>query len=577
MFEKSITFGKKLWVLLCPYWRSEERWLSGAMIIGVFFLCIGHIYMAVLFNDWQKYFFNAMQNRDIDAWLHQLVYYVLIKVPLVIIEVYKEYLCKSMQIRWRRWLSERYIENWIEGKAYWQLEQTTSKADNPDQRIAEDLRLFVDNTIELIFGMVEAVLQFCSFAIILWTVSGVLYIFDMEIYGYLLWAVIIYAAFGSRITHFIGQALRKYERKQQQYEADYRFSLVRMRENAKEIAVYSGEKQEKNQLSVYFCKITENWWKLIRQQKSINWFTKAYEEVAFVVPYLLLATRYFSGAIPLGVLIQSVAAFHKVRHALFWFIEAYKKIAIWGATVDRLIMFTEALAEAKINNSLVGFKSLKGPAEEGIVLENFSAWLPDNTMLVRDFSLHISPGNHTLIYGPSGAGKSTLFQAINGLWPYCSGTLILPKEESIMFLPQKPYMPITSLRQVLLYPGNSKEYSDSTIREVMQECNLAHLVNKLDDKCHWGQQLSLGEQQCIAIVRAIFQQPQWLFLDEATSALDQVTEMKLYGALTKKLPHTTLICIAHKQNLVGFYQQKLDFPGACLGKKLYVGSSNHSN
>jgi putative ATP-binding cassette transporter len=545
-----------MWSLIRPYWQSEERWRSGALLLVIVAMNLAMVYLSVLFNEWNNLFYNALQNKDFATFTHQFIRFGMLAAIFLIVAVYRTYLRQMLQIRWRQWLTRRYIGEWLGGQAYYRLQLTGGRTDNPDQRIADDIGNFVGQSLILSLGLLESIVTLASFATILWGLSGSMEIVGVAIPGYMLWVALVYAAIGTWLTHRIGRPLIRLNYQQQQFEADFRFSLVRLREDAEGIALYNGEAAEANSLAGRFGKVVENWWGIMRQQKRLTWFTSGYGQIAIVFPFIVAAPRYFSGALQLGGLMQTASAFGQVQGALSWFIEAYTGLADWKATVDRLVGFERALMDVRRGASRNAVRH-GVPSGEPITIDNLDLMLPDGTPLQRGISLKFPPSSRTVVTGPSGCGKSTLFRAINGLWPYWRGSISLPAGERLLFLPQKPYLPIAPLRSVTAYPDPPERYGDERIRDALCDCGLAHLVDRLDEERHWAQQLSPGEQQRLAFARALLLRPNWLFLDEATSALDEMSETALYR-LVARLPGTALISIAHRPAVAAFHDRRLD-------------------
>ena len=557
MIAKILTFCRNLWTLLIPYWKSEERWVSGALIGGVLGLSIGGIYLSVLMNDWQRLFYNSFQNVDYAEFIHQLIRYFFLSVISMLVNTYRSYFRQIVEIRWRRWLSKRYSDSWLKEQAYYRMRFAAVAADNPDQRIAEDLKKFPIQTISIIFGFIQAMGSLGAFAAILWDLSSIYKFGEVQIPGFILWVVLLYSIAGTWLTHLIGKPLIRFDREQQQYEADYRFALVRLRENAEEIAASQGEEQEIQNLNGRFAKIATNWFNIIRRGKLLSYFDFGYGKVTDIVPYLVIAPLFFTGAIQLGEMMQTKNAFGRVAGSFSWFVYRYETLAEWKATVDRLIGFEQALSE--VAATLPAGLTRQEVTGDGIHLEQFSLYQPDNTEILQDITLHFPPRSRTLISGPSGCGKTTFFRAINGLWPYCSGTMKLPASTRMMYLPQRAYLPIGALRQAVTYPEPVEIYSNELVGQTLADCGLSRLRSRLDEECQWDQELSPGEQQRLAFVRALLLKPQWIFLDEATSALDELSEARLYQLLTERLPDTAIISIAHKSSLMQFHDQRLDF------------------
>jgi len=560
MLETTKSFLRDLWALTKPYWQSEERWRSGALLAVIVGMQLGLVGLNVIFNDWNNSFYNSLQDKKFDAFTHQLIRFTFIAAAFIIVAVYQNYLQQMLQIRWRRWLTERYIARWMEGHAYYRLQIASDGTDNPDQRIAEDVNSYISSTLSLTLGLLNAVVTLVSFAAILWSLSGSFKIGGLEIPGYMLWAALIYAIVGSWLMNLIGRPLINLNFMQQRFEANFRYSLVRLRENAEGVALYGGESQEARGFGKRFADVVSNWWAIMRRTKRMNWFSSGYSQIAIIFPFVVAAPRYFTGAIQLGGLMQTASAFGQVQGAMSWFINAYPSIADWKATVDRLTGFERRLHDiAKAGQGEI--IRTEGPAGSAIAIDGLDLSLPNGSQLLRDLNLELPSGSRTLVTGPSGSGKSTLFRALAGLWPYAKGKLSFPSGERLLFLPQKPYLPIATLMAAVAYPDAPETYGAEKIRSALADCGLSSFSDRLDQEQNWSQIMSLGEQQRLAVARALLVAPRWLFLDEATSALDETAERALYRILTERLATTAIMSIAHHPNLASFHDRSLAFAG----------------
>jgi len=551
-------FLSDLWRLTKPYWRSEERFKSGLLLAVIIGMSLGIVYLNVLFNEWNNLFYNSLQEKNLDAFFSLFGRFTLLAVCFIIVAVYQIYLRQMLQIRWRRWLTERYAARWLEGRSYYRLRFENGITDNPDQRISEDIRGFVEQTLSLTLGFLEAVVSLVSFSFILWQLSGDIHVLNIPIPGSMLWAAILYAGVGSLLTHYIGRPLIRLNFFQQRFEADFRYNLVRVRENAEAIALYGGEAQEAKGLAERFSSVVSNWWGIMRRQKRLTWFSAGYSQAAVIFPFLVAAPRYFSGAIPLGGLMQTVSAFAHVQNSLSWFIDAYTRLAEWKATVDRLTGFGAALEDLEVRHD-EGLTRRDAPAGGSLALTETRLALPDGRTLLDAASLTLPPGERLMLAGPAGCGKSTLFRSIGGLWPYCQGTLTMPANERVLFLPQRPYLPIATLAAAVAYPDAPERYGDARITAVLTDCGLGDFASRLNEERHWSQELSAGEQQRLAFARALLLAPRWLFLDEASSALDEASEKTLYQLLTSRLPETAILSIAHRPALTAFHSRIVRF------------------
>jgi putative ATP-binding cassette transporter len=560
MWQTMRRFIRDLWALTRPYWFSEDRWPARALLAANVALNLGVVYINVLFNEWNNVFYTALQERDVDTFWYQLAVFTGLAAAFILVAVYQLYLNQMLQIRWRRWLTERYIGQWLDHRAYYRLQMGEGGTDNPDQRIAEDLKLFVQRTLSLSLGALSAAVTLVSFLSILWTLSGPAEIplgsTTIEIPGYMVWVAIVYAIIGTWLTHRIGRPLIQLSFDQQRYEADFRFALVRLRENAEGVALYRGEADEAANFRARFAALIDNWWAIMKRQKSLTWFISGYGQAAIIFPFVVAAPRYFSGAIQLGGMMQTASAFGQVQGALSWFVDAYTQLADWKATVDRLIGFQQALA--KIRAEAHGGFDVAANGGEEVRFDNVDLALPDGRTLVAGIGERLPAGESILVTGPSGSGKSTLFRAIAGIWPFGRGRIEAPAGPSVLFLPQRPYLPIGSLRHVVAYPRAASGYSDAEIGEALIACDLPHLAGRLGEVQNWSMQLSPGEQQRIAFARALLHQPAWLFLDEATSALDEPTEARLYRLIAERLKKTTMMSIGHRPTLAAFHRRRLE-------------------
>ncbi|MFU2208224.1 ABC transporter ATP-binding protein/permease [Solidesulfovibrio sp. C21] len=557
-------FLSDLWKLTKPYWKSEERLKSGLLLAVIVAMSLGIVYLNVLFNEWNNLFYNSLQEKNVEAFFRLFGRFTILATMFIIVAVYQIYLRQMLQIRWRRWLTQRYTERWLTPHNAYRLRFEGGLTDNPDQRISEDINGFVEQTLSLTLGFLESVVSLVSFSVILWNLSGDIHILNLPIPGSMLWAALVYAGVGSLLTHYIGRPLIRLNFFQQRYEADFRFNLVRVRENAEAIGLYGGEDQEGRGLVERFSHVVANWWGIMRRQKRLTWFSAGYSQAAIIFPFLVAAPRYFSGAIHLGGLMQTVSAFGHVQSALSWFISAYTRLAEWKATVDRLTGF-EAALEDLAAHAEAGLTRQAAPAGTGMALRDVSLRLPDGDTLLAGASLTLPPGERVMLAGPSGCGKSTLFRAIGGLWPYAAGELAMPEHERTLFLPQRPYLPIATLAGAVAYPDPPERYGTDKIATTLAECGLPHLVDRLGEERHWSQELSVGEQQRLGFARAILLHPRWLFCDEATSALDEASEKTLYGLLVDRLPDTAILSIAHRPALAAFHHRVARFVPAGEG------------
>jgi putative ATP-binding cassette transporter len=565
------SFLHDAWHLARPYYRSEEKWSARGLLASIIALRLLLVGMTVVLNFWGREFFNSLQDKDFQAFIDLLLTYRRtpsgllpgfcgIAAVYILVYVYVTYLSQWLQIRWRRWLTVRFLDEWLADRAYYRISLTTDRAaigtDNPDQRIAEDIRDFVENTLTLGVSLLANIVSLASFLGILWSLSGTVMLFGISIPGYMVWIALAYAILGTWLTHLVGRPLASLRFRQQRVEADFRYSLVRVRENMEGIALYSGEKEEESTLHHRFHSVINNWWGIMQRTKLLNTLTFGYEQVASVFPYIVAAPRYFSGQIPLGGLTQTASAFNRVQDALSWMITRYPDLAQWHSIVQRLTTFHRAVVAAR---AAFGTGLALTEASEGSVrLRDLTLELPNGAKLLADLDLTLDQGHSVVVTGRSGSGKSTLFRAIAGIWPFGSGHVQRPAERCL-FLPQRPYIPLGSLRHVVTYPHAHDAYSQEEIAHALQDAGLAQFIARLDDDENWPQQLSGGEQQRVALARALLTKPDWLFLDEATASLDPESEAALYRTLKTRLPNTTLVSIAHRPSVAAFHERRLVF------------------
>jgi putative ATP-binding cassette transporter len=543
-----------LWKLTKPYWVSEKRGAGLILLATVVGLALMGVWLEVQFNTWNRDFYNTFESKDQQEFFRQLGMFTLLAVLYIINGVYRQYFQQMLMIEWRAWMTENYLADWLKDRAYYRLQLLDKGTDNPDQRIADDLNAFVDLTLTLALGLLSAVVTLVSFVGILWGISGAATFFGIEIPGYMVWVALAYAIAGTWLTHVIGRPLVAINFHMQRVEADFRFSLVRLRENAEGVALYRGEAGEHENFRKRFAGVISVWWEKMYKQKQLGWFQSFYGQVAIIFPFLVASPRFFAGKMPLGGIFQIASAFGQVQSALSWFINAYGSYANWKATVDRLTSFTEALEKARARQT-------DGERAEGearvLGLDRLELDLPQGKPLLAGATLTFRQGESVLVTGPSGAGKSTLFRALAGIWPYWKGKIDLPRGAKLLFLPQKPYLPIGSLKHAVCYPDEGAGISDDAARAALADVGLAQLADDLAREENWAQLLSGGEQQRLAFARALINRPDWLFMDEATAALPDEDQAALYRLLARKLPGTTLVSIGHRASLAEFHARRL--------------------
>jgi len=550
---------------------ATERGIAVAMV--VFLVLINQLQVGIMvrlsfFNrDW----FNALQNKDAAAFWQQLLFVFTPWAFTYVASLVVEFFTTSMLvIRWRRWLTDHLISRWLAGHTHYRISLTGTQADNPDQRIQEDVYRFIDGgsdgatTSYGLFNysivLISTLSSLVSFSIVLWDLSESFMIPGTEIKapGFLFWVALIYAGVGTLITHVIGRPLIGLYFERQHMEADFRFSLARLREYSEQVALLDGERAEQASLGRRFGAVIANYIALIHRRMKVTAFTQTFGQLSPIIPFIFTAPFYFAGTIQLGVMTQTASAFGRVADALTFFVNYYVSLAGFKSVVDRLSSFDQAIDNARALEA-AGPERLPAPAGAAQVdLQNLDIALPDGRRIVEARNLVLTGGENVLLAGPSGSGKSTLFRAISGIWPFGEGRIHVPEGARLMVVPQKPYIPITTLRAAVAYPREPGAYSDEAIRTALVDARLGHLVDQLDVEDMWSQRLSGGEQQRIALARALLIRPDWLLLDESTCALDEKVEAAVYAALAERLPNTTIISIGHRSTLGAFHRRRLE-------------------
>ena len=551
-----------IWRIALPYFRSEDAWAGRLLLAALIVIELMIVGINVLLNQWNNRFYTAIQDRNWDGFVYELMYFCVLAVVFILFAVYQLYLNQWLQIRWRRWLTASYLGHWLDGGNHYRMQLLGDAADNPDQRIAEDVRLFIERTLQLTIGILGQAVTFVSFVVILWTLSATapLHLFGKtwSIPGYLVWAALLYATIGTAIAHLVGRPLIRLNFMQQRYEADFRFNLVRVRENSEQIALLEGEAVEQDRSMVRFAALMNNFFGIMSRTKRLMYFREGYGQVADVFPYVVASPAYFAGVIQLGGLTQTASAFGRVQGALSYFVNAYTLFAEWRAVVERLSGFDASIATARaLEGTASSLKVERRKDGAEVDITNLEVRLPSGQPLVAAKEIALIAGDRVLVNGPSGAGKSTLFRAIGGIWPFGTGSVSVPAGARVMILPQRPYLPIGSLAAAVAYPAPPERFEIAAIRSVLVAVGLPTFADRLSEEAHWNRMLSLGEQQRIALARAILHAPDFLFLDEATASLDEPVEAALYKLLYERLPRTTVVSIGHRSTLAAFHRRHL--------------------
>jgi len=565
--------------LAAPFFISKERWTAWLLTGGLIALTLLQIGIAVRLNIWNRDFFNSLEGRDWNAFLYQMGLFALLASATMGVAVYQTYIKQLLQLRWRKWLNAKLVDQWLAGGLHYQLTFIETGIDNPDQRISENVKHATEKAVEFSLGIFEKAVTLISFIGILWTVSGALDVslggVSFEIPGYMVFAALLYAGVGSALTYFVGKPIITANLSQNAAEADYRFSLVRLRENSEAVAMIRGERDENRVLARYFGDVLASTMGLMRAQRQLMWLTSFYASVGIVYPTLVASPRFFAGAITLGVLMQITAAFGQVQTSLNYFVDNYPRIAEWRSHVERLLEFEDALnssgeatSETGEVTTIVLTDCATEGCEEALNFENLQITTIEGNIVIEDADTKIAKGDRVLLTGPSGSGKSTLFRAIAGVWPWGCGKIIVPEPRGMMFMPQRPYLPLGPLRAALTYPASPRKFTTAKLKAVLHRCGLDHLRDRLDEEERWDRVLSVGEQQRLGFGRLLLHKPDWVFMDEATSALDEEMQQSVMALFDKELARTTVVSIAHRPGMEAFHNRRMNLVMAAEGARL---------
>ena len=546
--------------LSLPYFRSEDRWAGRCLLGAILAIELAQVGVAVLLNSWNARFYDALQHKNALAFGYELAIFCVLVTAVILLAVYQLYLSQGLQIRWRQWMTNRLLGAWLHDSTAYRMQLSADCTDNPDQRIAEDIKLFVSSTLSLGTGLLGSVVTLGSFVAILWGLSNAapltLFGYTLGIPGYLVWVAIVYAMAGTFIAHRIGRPLVDLDIEQQRCEADFRASLLRVRENAEQIALLRGESAERGRLMARFAKVRINWTAIMGRQKRLTFFTAGYNQVQVIVPILAASPVYFAGTIGLGGLMQTASAFGRVEGALSFFVKAYPQLAQWKSIVERLDGFERSIADA------AGYREtllvVERSPECSITAAALDLKKPCGAPLLKIDTLDLAAGEATLLTGRSGTGKSTLLRVLAGIWPNAQGRIDMPARSRVLVLPQRPYLPEGSLRDAITFPRTFSANEDARIAALLTEVGLSTLADRLDEHAHWQQKLSLGEQQRLTVVRSILFEPDWLLLDEATASLDEPAERMVYALLREQLPRATIVSVGHRSTLRALHHRSIE-------------------
>ena len=548
---------KAFFLMLKSYWGCKDSIKSWILLVVIISLTSGSVYIATSINSWYKEFWDTIQNYDIDGFKHQLIIFVILASIHVVVSVYNAYLKSCLAINWRTWLTGKTMTRWLESDNYYKLQLADKNTDNPDQRIAEDLNMFVSSTIVLIIGTATDLAMMISFGVVLWQLSSAvdITVMGMSIHlpdGYMCYLALLYAILGTALTFYLGKPLVKLNFRQQRYEADFRFSLIRVRENSESIALYKGEEEENKYLRQSFSDLVANYIKLIVCTKRLGFLTLGYSQTAVIFPMLISAPLYFAKIITMGSIMQISSAFGRVQDSLSTLVSNFTSWASWKSVVDRLALFYLSMEEVEKLRCIAIEKNATKLEVRDLQIKS-----PRDKLLLEHVNLDLSSGESLLIRGASGCGKSTLIKALAGIWPYTQGQVRYLNEAKVLFLSQKPYLPQGSLRLAASYP--SAPIEDGRTEQFFKLVGLEHLIPHLDEVDTWSHILSLGEQQRVAIVRALLNQPDMLFLDEASSAMDEQSESLVYDLLNQYLPQCIMISVGHRSTLIAKHKLVLTY------------------
>ena len=554
------------WSLIRPYWVSEERGSAYRLLIAIIAMDLLLVGINARLNIWNRDFYDALQSKNVDAFPQLMLMFAGLAFAFITISVYIRYLRQMLGFQWRQWLTTRYLKEWLDGATFYRIERDRL-TDNPDQRIAVDLALFATTTLSLTLDLLSTVETLVWFSIVLWSTAGALVVetgrTSVEIPGYMLWAAIAYAIVGSLLTNKVGHPLVSINYQLQRVEADFRFGLIRLRENAEQVAFYDGMRTEGSNAEDLFGRIRENWWRFMQYTKRYGFVVNFYGQIADIFPIVVASPRYFAGALSFGTLMQIADAFSSVSESLSWFINNYDTLVEWRATVNRLREFKRVMQQPHLKESLSpatehGGINLHYVDESQLVTRNLMLALPNGETLASVRDIAVKPGSRWLVRGPSGSGKSTLLRALAGLWPFGNGAIDAPVDVRMMFIPQQSYLPVGTLKAALTYPATAEAFSDEDCREALRACRLEDYIDRLQATDTWWRILSPGEQQRLAAARVLLHKPDYVFLDEATSALDTENEAHLYRLLIDRLPKGAIVSVAQRESLAQFHQEILD-------------------
>jgi putative ATP-binding cassette transporter len=551
--EMGALFGE---ILRGPAAR-RTRWL----MVLILLVLIGNMAGQVRLNIWNGSFFDALEAKDTFAFVSQFKLFFLIIAALLTLVVAQTWLQEIFKIHIRERMSHLLLSRWLEpGRAY-RLSFVGETGTVPDQRIQEDCRLFSEFTTELGVGMLQSALLLVTFIGVLWSLSSFVSLNiggqEWQIPGYMVWVAIAYAGLGSALTWWVCRPLIRLNTWRYAREADLRFALVRVNENAEGVALYQGEADERRNLDAALTGVLQATRRLSGALARLTWITSGYGWIGIVVPIVAGAPGYFSGRLSFGELMMVVGAFIQVQSALRYFVDNFPRLADWRSSVVRINMFRNALRELEIAAQSKTRISIEPHPSGELAFDGLVISLVDGSTVIEEATAEIHRGDRVLIKGESGSGKSILFRAIAGLWPWGSGTIQVPSASEQMFLPQRPYLPLGTLRAAVCYPGGANAFEPADVDRALELCGLTKFIPSLDLADRWDRNLSLGQQQRVAFARLLLHKPKWVFMDEATSALDEGAQVQMLSLFDKELPNSTILSIAHRPGVEAFHNRTL--------------------
>jgi putative ATP-binding cassette transporter len=551
------------WQLIKSYWQSDQRLPAYLFFSIVMVMTVSLVGLDVVFNYWYNYFYDALQAYDQHGVIRLLVVFCMIAAFYIVLAVYRYYISQLFGLRWRRWLTEQFVGRWLQKRSYYLLENFDEKTDNPDQRIQEDVSSLINFSIDLSMGLIGAITTFIAFIYILWQLSGELTLSlgrfgTFHIPGYLVWVGVLYALIGTLLAFKIGRPLVPLNFEQQRREATFRFAAVDLRTHAENVALYRGERNQQSILYRLFGRVLDNWYFIILRQKVLLWFSAGYNQVSVLLPLVVALPNYFDKVFLLGGLIQSLQAFGRVQDSLSFVVNSYPRIAEWQAVAQRLTTFVNHISDAEEKAEKENHLKFRKQPEKTIAVSGVTIHTPRKELLLQNITENFVHGNNYLIKGDSGIGKSTFIRALAGIWPYAAGEVTFPEQQRVMYLPQRPYMPIGTLEEAILFPNHAEKELSAKLESVMRDCNLESFIPRLRETASWSEQLSPGEQQRIAFARVLLHKPDWVFMDESTSMLDVPNEAALYSILKKMLPNCSVVSVGHRPTLESYHDHVID-------------------